>query len=205
MPNNKTSVREGSQTRVLRFLWSSRSEWSGREIARQTGLSAPACHETLKKLDARGLVQFRRISNLHLYTINPENYLVQNVFARIFEAEAAMPEQILTVIKKTLADHRSSDVISIVLFGSMARGTERIGSDIDLLIVVPTKEDLKKLEPRIEKLRALLFRRFSAPLSPYIQTPAELKRKHRQKLPLIQEILKDGRTVYGKDLQELLS
>ena len=56
-------------------------------------MSAPACHEALKKLDARGFVQFRRVSNVHLYKINPENYLVENVFTRLFEAEAAMPKQ----------------------------------------------------------------------------------------------------------------
>ncbi len=210
MPNNHVArpsavLHEDVQSRVLRFLWRSRAEWSGREIARKVGLSAPACHETLKKLDARGLVQLRRVSNLHLYKINSENYLIQNAFARLFEAEAAMPKQVATVVRRSLVMSPKSDIVSIVLFGSMARGTERLGSDLDLLVVLPAKERLKVLEPRVERLRALLFKRFNVPLSSYIQTLSELRNKHRRKLPLIREILKDGRTIYGKDIKELLS
>ena len=89
--------------------------------------------------------------------------------------------------------------------GSMARGTERLGSDLDLLVVLAAKEGQKALEPRVERLRAMLFKRFSVPLSPYIQTLPELRRKHERKLPLIREILKDGQTIYGKAIRELLS
>jgi predicted nucleotidyltransferase len=210
MANNLVSgspafLHEDAQSRVLRFLWRSRAEWSGREIARKVGLSAPSCHETLKKLNGRGLVELRRVSNVHLYKINSENYLVRNVFALQFEAEAAMPKQIAAAVKKSLVDSRRSDIVSIVLFGSMARGTERLGSDLDLLIVVPAKESVKALEPRVECLRALLFKRFSIPLSPYVQTLSELRDKHHHKLPLIREILKDGRTVFGQDIKELLA
>ncbi|MEK7857578.1 MAG: nucleotidyltransferase domain-containing protein [Elusimicrobiota bacterium] len=203
MPN--TPLHEDAQSRVLRFLWRSQGEWSGREIARKIGLSAPACHETLKKLDARGLVLLRRVSNVHLYKINPDNYLIRNVFALLFKAEAAMPKQLEAVVRRSLVDSRGSDILAIVLFGSMARGTEQLGSDLDLLVVIPAKEGLEALEPRVERLSALLFKRFNVPLSHYIQTLPELLRKHHQKLPLIREILKDGRTIYGKDIKELLS
>ena len=95
-------LNQKSPALVLRFLWKSRAEWSGREIARQTGLSAPACHQALKQLDARGLALFRRISNVHLYKINPDNYLVAHIFGPLFETEAALPGQVLSAIKKFL-------------------------------------------------------------------------------------------------------
>lgn len=191
--------------RVLRFLWTSRAEWSGREIARKVGLSAPACHATLKVLDARGLVHFRRVSNVHLYKLNPESYLVEKVFGPFFEAEAAMPAQLEATITKALARPAASEVVSLVLFGSYARGTKlRETSDLDLLVVVPSKDDLDALGPKLERLKEALFRRFHLPLSPYVQTLAELRQKHERKLPLIGEILKDGRAIYGRDVKELL-
>ena len=116
-----------------------------------------------------------------------------------------MPKKIAALVTKSLVGSPKSDILSIVLFGSMARGTERLGSDLDLLVVLVSKESVKALEPRVERLRELLFKRFSAPLSPYIQTLSELRHKHHQKLPLIREILKEGRTIFGKDLKELLS
>lgn len=198
-------IHDDAQTRILRFLWRSRTDWSGREISRKSGLSAPACHVALKRLEASGLVQLRRVSNVHLYKINPDNYLIRNVFARQFEAEAAIPKQIAAVVKKCLVKSAKADALSITLFGSMARGTQRLGSDLDLLIVLPTKASAKLLEPGIERLRELLFKRFSVPLSPYIQTVPDLRRKFQQGLPLIREILKDGRTIYGQEIKELLA
>lgn len=190
-------------SRILKFLWRSRTDWSGREIARQVGLSAPACHATLKKLDAQGLVHLRRVSNVHLYKINHENYFVRNVFARRFGAEDALPREVAVAAKRALVG--GSPILCIAVFGSMARGTAELGSDLDLLVVLPAKTGLRDLEPRIGRLRGILFERFSVPLSPYIQTLAELRRKHHARLPLIQEILKEGRTIYGKDLGELLA
>lgn len=195
---------EGSSSRVLRFLWSSKAEWSGREIARKVGLSAPGCHAALKRLAARGLVHFRRVSNVHLYKINPDSYMVQKMFARLFEAEAAMGKEIDSAIRAALAPAKA-DVVSVVLFGSRARGTEKLGSDLDLLIVTSSKEGGGRLEPRLEKLRQVLFRRFNVSLAPYVQTLSELKRKHARGLPLVEEILKDGRALYGKPLKELLT
>ncbi|MBI5595428.1 MAG: nucleotidyltransferase domain-containing protein [Elusimicrobia bacterium] len=168
-------------------------------------MSAPACHATLKGLDARGLVHFRRVSNVHLYKVNPENYLIENVFARLFEAEAAMPEQLEATITKALTRSAKPAVVSLVLFGSMARGTKvRDTSDLDLLVVVPSKGSIEALEPKLEQLKEALFRRFHVPLSPYVKTLPELRQNHHRKLPLIREILKDGRTIYGKEVKELL-
>ena len=72
-------------------------------------------------------------------------------------------------------------------------------------MVLPSKVGLKDLEPKLEELKGALFRRFHVPLSPYVQTLSELRQKHHRKLPLLEEILKDGRTIYGKDVKELLA
>jgi len=208
MPNVKNTAgepREDAQFRVLRFLWRSRAEWSGREIARKVALSAPACHEALKKLDARGLVRLRRVSNVHLYAVNSDSYLLKSAFVPFFKAQEDMPRQINALVKRTLSSTTKEGVLSIAIFGSMARGTARLGSDLDVFIVIREKENAKPLEPRIEKLRLELFRRFHLSLSPYVRTVSELRRKHERGLPLIEEILKDGRTIYGRDPKELLS
>ena len=190
---------------VLRFLWKSRSEWSGREISRQTGLSAPTCHKALKQLDARGLALFRRVSNVHLYKINSANYLVEHVFAPLFETEAALPGRVLKAIKGFLTSYPGNKkILSAVVFGSMATGRERLSSDMDMLIVTSDAGGARELEQRIQDLRTLVYRKFSIPLSPYIQPLAEIRTKHKKKLPLILRILEEGRCIYGKDLKELL-
>lgn len=198
-------LNQKSQALVLRFLWKSRSEWSGREISRQTGLSAPACHQALKQLDARGLALFRRVSNVHLYKINSDNYLVEHVFAPLFETEAALPGQVLKIIKGFLAAYpENKKLLSAVVFGSMATGRERLSSDMDLLVVTSDAASAGELEQRIQDLRTLVYRKFSIPLSPYIQPLAEIRAKLKKKLPLILRILEEGQSIYGKDIKELL-
>lgn|GEM_PF-2522097 len=54
-------------------------------------------------------------------------------------------------------------------------------------------------------MRLTLFRRFHLALSPYAQTLSELRLKYERKIPLIREIMKDGRTIYGKELKDLVS
>ncbi len=198
-------LNQKSPALVLRFLWKSRAEWSGREISRQTGISAPTCHQALKQLNARGLALFRRVSNVHLYKINSDNYLVEHVFAPLFETEAALPGQVRKTIKKFLADYPGNKkLLSAVVFGSMATGRENLNSDLDLLVVTRDEATAKEIDWRIQELRTLVYKKFSIPLSPYIQSLAEIKTKHEKKLPLILRILKEGQTLYGKDLKELL-
>ncbi len=196
---------QGSQLRILKFLWGSRDEWSGREIAREVGLSAPACHEALKRLNARGLVTFRNIGHIHLYKVVEDNYLNRNIFAKLFEAEKSLPDDVAKLITKSLANGTKTEILSIVLFGSIARGKGRLDSDMDLLVVTATKEDLKSLQPALDNLGELLIRQFGMALSPYAQSLADFRHKHAQHLPLIKEILKDGQCLYGKEPKELLS
>ncbi len=195
-----------AQVRILRHLWKTKGEWSGRETARQVGLSATHCHLALKELEARGLVFLRPVSKVHLYRINEENYMVRRVFSPFFEAEKAIPGEIDKVIKKTLVGKSSSiKILSLVLFGSMARQTERLTSDLDLLVVGPSKAAKAGLEPDWDNLGDLLSRQFNIPLSPYVQTLAELREKHHRKLPVVENILKQGRCLFGKPLKELIS
>ena len=178
----------------------------GREISRRVGLSASTCHEALKNLHDRGVVLFRRVSNVHLYQINPDNFLVNMVYAPFFKAEEEVPKKLLELITHTLTKGPRADrIVSLILFGSRARGTASLNSDLDLMLLVPDKPSLKAVEPDIDKLRQLLAQKFSISLSPYLQTLAELKHKHAEKLPLISEILKEGQRLYGKELKELLS
>ena len=132
--------------------------------------------------------------------------MVRRVFSPFFEAEKAIPSEIDNLVTKTLVMKSSSiEILSLVLFGSMARQTERLTSDLDLLVVVPSKAVKTELEPNLNDLGSLLSRQFSIPFSPYVQTLSEIREKHRRRLPVVENILKHGRCLFGKPLKELLS
>jgi len=110
--------------------------------------------------------------------------------------------QFLRLLKARLGDN----LISVVLFGSVARGDAKEGSDVDLLIVSDGFEgsfgerfqyfqeifkELLKLETR-KKLRR---EGYGTLISPIPLTPKEVKRHP----PILLDILADGIILYDKN------
>lgn len=78
-------------------------------------------------------------------------------------------KEILTKFKQSLLERFGDELISLVLYGSVARGTARKESDIDLLIIVKDAPEVyyKRLEPVIDielKLREEAFETTGAAL-----------------------------------------
>lgn len=204
-PEIPDALHQESQIRVLRFLMRNDStEWGGREIARMVKLSAPSTHEALKRLYARGLVQYRHISNTYLYKVNPHNYLVKNVFGPLFKAEKDIPAEINKLIKRMLTAGKDR-ILSLTIFGSRARGDETLFSDLDLAVVVKDKASVKAADEDLGELSHQLYLRFSIKLSPYINTLAEFRGKHKKGLGVVKNIIKEGKCIYGTEPRELVN
>jgi uncharacterized protein len=102
--------------------------------------------------------------------------------------ESAEFESIRTQITPTLRELR---VGKAILFGSIPRGTKSRKSDVDILIVVETKERFFDRYQSFEDIYAKLKGRSVDML---IYTPSELERiAHR---PFIRKILSEGKTIY---------
>jgi len=90
-------------------------------------------------------------------------------------------------LKKVLLRNLSETLIKrVVLFGSIAEGSERINSDIDVLVLVKDKQSKEKLETEIEKLSNICFEAYGNRLAPYILTEQEMKQK--KNLRIISEV-----------------
>ena len=84
----------------------------------------------------------------------------------------------------------------VVLFGSIAEGSEMTNSDIDIFILVEDKRSKEKIEPAIEKLSNVCFEVYGNRLAPYILTEQEVKQK--KNLNIISEINKGLEIFRGK-------
>jgi predicted nucleotidyltransferase len=103
-------------------------------------------------------------------------------------------EETLSAAAEAIGDHYGARLVSLALFGSLARGTSRGDSDIDLLIVATSL-------PRGRVARADEFRAIeqqvaaavpNAPsLSPVFKTPDEI----RQGSPLLLDMVEDARVL----------
>lgn len=82
--------------------------------------------------------------------------------------------------------------LRIVLFGSLARGEARWGSDVDLLVVLPEAEDKRQKAIEIRRLLADL------PVAKdiLVTTPEELAQRGGLPGSLLQRALAEGKVVY---------
>jgi predicted nucleotidyltransferase len=80
----------------------------------------------------------------------------------------------------------------IVLFGSYAKGTDRPGSDLDLLVVAELEEDRGLHQRRARQLVAAAF----PPVDVVLCTPDEVAEAATARSPFLASILESGVTVY---------
>ena len=95
-------------------------------------------------------------------------------------------------LKKTLTPlFKRQGVLKAVVFGSFARKTESRKSDLDLMIIVPTKN---RFFERYESFNEIYELIKGPAIDMLIYTPEEFKNiSHRS---FIQRVLKEGSTIY---------
>jgi predicted nucleotidyltransferase len=120
----------GYRRRVLGLLMLHPDEaLHGREIARRTGLPSGTLTRELVRLAGVGLLKRERRGNQHLYSADRECPVFEEV-AGILRKTSGMAD----VLAEALAPARSQ-IGAAFVFGSVAQGRERTGSDIDLIVV----------------------------------------------------------------------
>ncbi len=101
----------------------------GREVARRTGLPAGTITRELTRLAAAGLLKREKRGNQQVYSADTASPIFAEV-ASILRKTSGLAE----VLIQTLAPLAPRLRVAFV-FGSVARGGESAGSDIDLLLI----------------------------------------------------------------------
>ncbi|MCK5582482.1 MAG: nucleotidyltransferase domain-containing protein [Elusimicrobiales bacterium] len=185
---------------VLRRLYDSEKELTGREIARRSGFSPQQTHNELRALVSLGIVERKIAAPAHLFRLNRKHWVVKDVATVIFEKEKTWLNELLKEFGRKLPH----SVKSLILFGSAARGQLRPGSDIDLLALIKNKKDKKETADCFSEYSSEILSRYHYPLAPVILTVDEFCKRYKQKDKFAREILKTGRVVRGKLLTEIL-
>lgn len=107
------------------------------------------------------------------------------------EMTAAPPAFLRTPIARLV---RALAPTRIVLFGSYAKGAERPGSDVDLLVIADAAAEPAAVERRARQLVATNF----PPIDVVLCTPEEAEHADRERSPFLESILESGVTVYSR-------
>ena len=190
-----------SKIKVLRFLIKVRTPFTGRELAHLVGLSPEKTRQVLKDFQEQGVVEVQNAGRANLYRLRKESKLVKDLLVPLFNSERKLPKELAETIRKGV----SFPVVSIILFGSLARGEERSDSDIDVLILTENDGDLRKAQKEIESIENRVIEEFSNRLSPLIWKVREFQRRYKAKDRLLRQIMKEGIVIHGNTIAEMVA
>ncbi len=181
---------------VLRVICASTVPLSGREIARRAHIDPGHTSRVLRELTTSGVLLSRDMGAVAAYELNQlRSPLTQRVIA-LFAGERERYQHIVQELRAA-----GAGILSVVLFGSEARGEAEAGSDTDLLIVVQRKTE--QIETAISDACLRVSERHVLALSWHVADLADLQRWEKTDNPLWQEILTDGVRLTGRSLEEL--
>jgi predicted nucleotidyltransferase len=106
--------------------------------------------------------------------------------------QAVVNNKIISAISKKIVENFSPE--KIILFGSSARGTQTKDSDIDLLVIMDSKQRPAKRSMEISKACRPKF----ISMDIIVRTPEEIKNRLQIGDYFIKEILEKGKVLYAR-------
>ncbi len=183
----------GSRTniKVLRVLAGSELDLTGRQVARNAGLNAMTCQNTLNRLRDTGILEVRQAGRAYLYQLKERNHLVSNMILPLFRKERTfLKDQLGTFSSRLRGVAASAYLIE-------SSSSDEPGRGICIIVSNETNSEFarKKAEEEIESLGIIL--------GVTIITIAELKKLYLEDDPLYQAI-KEGELLYGTAISRLI-
>jgi len=182
-----------SNVKVLRILCKyPTKEFSENELARVAGVGQKTVNRVMPKYVGYGIVSARVIGRANVYSLSSENYIVKQL-TTLFRAEEGAKLELKRLLENAFKGDKA--VISLVIFGSVARGKEEPTSDIDVFVLTKDKEGAKE---KLRRAEELVMKKFGNVISEYIMTRGEFEQKRRTQT--IKNIMAHGELIVGKPL-----
>jgi len=189
----------GAQGRVLAVLAETTAELNLRTIAQLAGISQAQASRLLPDLVALGVVERREVPPASLFRLVPEHVASQALLALARSTDTVLDEM------GRLAGALPQPPVSVIVFGSFARREAGADSDIDVVIVRPAQvdEDDDAWSASLEAWRHGVRRLTGNPVEVLEVSADEAATKLAGRSQVWADVRRDGRVLYGLDLDEL--
>ena len=167
-----------------------------RGLAKTAKVSLNETALTIHDLEKLGIIRIQPIGRAYHLYLNEKNYILNKIIEPMLNAEKNTFDKLFQILKKHLTTKK---VTSTALFGSVSKGEEKNGSDIDLLII---SDDFDNANLVISAAADEVLEVFHSKISPIIFTRKEFASKKDGKL--VQSIIASYTMVYGKDLVSII-
>lgn len=192
-----------SKVKIIRLFISRTGDFmaSGREIAKLVGFSPPAVHTSLKELYSQNILNREIIGRQHIYKMNHRNRIVKEILQPAFQKELSVNDDISNFLRKKIKSYKMGNlIISLVLYGSLARGITHGESDCDIAVVVKNNHSKKRIEKLfMDKISGEFFGYFGIHLDAYIKTYDEFIKRLKKGLSPVSRLMRSYAIIYGKD------
>lgn len=174
------------------------------EIAKKTRVSYSYVHGQVEEFKSKGILIVEQHANRKNCRPNYHHPEVKISFIEISNQVAkdflSRRKKIFFVVEKLLSvlpKKTDYNLLSVVLFGSLAKGIDVKKSDIDLFIVVSSKE---KYDEAIEIECVALSKSFGVEINPVVSEPRSLLAMLKDREPNVgKEILKNKIILFGAE------
>jgi predicted nucleotidyltransferase/biotin operon repressor len=141
-----------TQLEIIKFLLNQKEPESIRSLARKLKKSYALVYNNLDDLHKKGIVIKQDLPPTQIITLNrdaADEYLIEAEIRRTDDFYSK--NKWMQVFVKDVLDKNSTTFFILLMFGSYVQGKETKNSDLDLLAVVPRKEDIPFMEEAIGK------------------------------------------------------
>jgi predicted nucleotidyltransferase len=194
-------LRTATRVKILRLLTRTPEIiFTGREIARNIGVASSNVSLALSGLEKTGVIRSVAKGRSLLYRLNTRHILCEGLLHDLFDKE---PGSLNRVLEK-IFPRWPSDIRSVICYGSVARGEERVSSDVDLCFVIRDSSRRGQILRVLEQLQAEFYLRTGNRFSPYVISALSFVVRYRRGHPLIRKIASEGLLVRGDPIGELV-
>ena len=197
-----------SKVKIIRLFVSRREDYmaSGRAIAKLIDVTPPAVHTALKDLLNHDILKRDIIGGQHIYRINSSSRIVKEILRPAFQKEVSVKDDMGKFLLGKIREHNiTRSIISLLIYGSMAKGEAHRYSDCDIAIVVKDASSKKKVEAVfVDTISSEFSDYFTTHLDSYIKTEDEFIKFLKGKRSPVSTLMKSYIVIYGKDPREYI-
>ena len=193
------AVIPGAQGKILAVLVETSAELNLRTLARLSGVSVAQASRVMPSLVTLGLVERREAPPSALFRLVRDHVAARAVVALAGAREAVIDELAMTAAELDPAP------VSVVVFGSFARGGADADSDVDVVVVRPdgVDEDDDGWRAGLDHWQDNARRLTGNRIEVLEIADGEISRRRRGRAALWQDVQRDGVVVFGAGLEAL--
>ncbi|WP_436347969.1 nucleotidyltransferase domain-containing protein [Natronorubrum sp. FCH18a] len=185
---------------ILRVLADAHeTEFTISELVEVAGVTRSTVWRAVDLLEEIGAIRIRDTPQRKYIAIDPERLQKDDPILAIEQTEFHEPVRTFVErVRETIADSDDvTDLLGILVFGSVARGEADRQSDIDLFVVVDGDRTTARrlVADVVADLRKRRFDGERFDFEPYVESEASARRAGSK----LREIVREGITVYGSE------